>query len=701
MRSASLTTKLLSICTGSLIIMFLACLYSFLQTSKSEEEKIHENWYQNVHQMEEKLGAQFFERYGDVQAWALNSVLQTKNSPEIVKALNAYISIYAVYDLIMVLDMSGQVVATSTVDPKNRPLDAQALAEVSKQNYASAPWFSNVVNERFTEDPSKGFIGTYVEDVNIDPITTTVYKSKQIGLSFSAPIRDANGKMIAVISSRSSLRWIEERFVDLYDDIKVHGLETAELMMLNKKGEVVIDYEPSIQAANGAVVHDFDNSIFKVNLVNLGNLAAAAAIRGEKGSMVTEHTRRKTAMVHAYLPILDRRFVSELGWVLLFRADEKALLGRVTASKQRFFLISGLVLALCVFGSGFFAFQLSRRLRQISESIDSSGSRVGGVSTQLSAASQELSAGATQVASSLQETVSSLEELTSMVRSNAENADEAASLAQNSSRIAKEGEGEVHNLISAISDINQSSKKIEEIITVIDDIAFQTNLLALNAAVEAARAGEQGKGFAVVAEAVRNLAQRSGTAAKEITGLIRDNVDKIDRGTKIADRSGQVLQNILASVRKVADLNNEIAAASKEQSAGLSQISKAMNEIDQATQRNAAASEEVASSSEEMSSQATTLQSMVHELSDVVTGNQGEVTAAPPPAAPTTKQTLQPRKNNVTQLKRPPARPAGKTAVPAPAQTAKKAKSHAESVFPFGYEGDYEPQPRISSTAGF
>jgi hypothetical protein len=679
--------------------MFLACLYSFLQTTKSEEAKIHENWFQFVHQMESKLGSQFFERYGDVQAWALNSVMQAKNPQEITKALNAYMNIYAVYDLIMLVDMSGQVVATSSVDSHNNPLDAQALAELSKQNYAHAPWFTNVINERFTEDPTKGFTGTFVEDIMIDPLTTIAYRKKKIGLSFSAPVRDEDGKLIAVMTSRSSLRWIEERFADLYEDVKLEGLAAAEFVLLNKKGEMVIDYEPSTQNAGDAVVHDFENTLFKVNLLNLGNHAAVAASRGEEGTVLARHSRRGTMLLNAYTSVKDKRFIDELGWILLFRINDEALLGRSTMAKQRFFLISGVVLALCLLGSGFFAIRLSRRLKQISENISDSGSTVDNVSSQLSAASQDLSTGATQVASSLQETVSSLEELTSMVRTNAENAGEAASLAQNSSRIAKDGEGEVQNLIGAISEINHSSKKIEEIITVIDDIAFQTNLLALNAAVEAARAGEQGKGFAVVAEAVRTLAQRSGTAAKEITGLIRDNVDKIDRGTKIADRSGQVLQNILASVRKVADLNNEIAAASKEQSSGLSQISKAMNEIDQATQRNAAASEEVASSSEEMNSQANTLQAMVHDLSDVITGSRSK--AVPPvktttPSAPTGRSK---KNNNVMPLKRPPARPAGKTA--GSAQTAMKARTHAETVIPFGDEGDEEPPARISSTAGF
>ena len=177
----------------------------------------------------------------------------------------------------------------------------------------------------------------------------------------------------------------------------------------------------------------------------------------------------------------------------------------------------------------------------------------------------------------------------------------------------------------------KSSQKIEEIINVIDDIAFQTNLLALNAAVEAARAGEQGKGFAVVADAVRNLAQRSAAAAKDINVLIKENVVSTEEGVSIADTSGTVLKEIVNSVKKVADLNSEISAASQEQANGIEQISKAMNHLDQAIQTNASSSEEVASSAEEMSSQSVSLKEMVNSLRQFVNGSnvvtQSEVRA--------------------------------------------------------------------------
>jgi methyl-accepting chemotaxis protein len=164
------------------------------------------------------------------------------------------------------------------------------------------------------------------------------------------------------------------------------------------------------------------------------------------------------------------------------------------------------------------------------------------------------------------------------------------------------------------------SKKILDIIDLMDGIAFQTNILSLNAAVEAARAGEQGKGFAVVAEAVRNLAQRSSKSAKDIEQLIKGSVEKITAVEKLAKAGGESLTHIVTSVKKMSDLTGEIAATSDEQSRGVSQISKAMNEIDQATQRNAGASEEVAASSEEMSSQADMMSNMVSELNAVVLG---------------------------------------------------------------------------------
>jgi methyl-accepting chemotaxis protein len=267
-----------------------------------------------------------------------------------------------------------------------------------------------------------------------------------------------------------------------------------------------------------------------------------------------------------------------------------------------------------------FTRMLSSALSQVQEQISGAASQTSAASEQLSQASANLSSGSNEAASSLQETVASLEELTSIVKHNADHAREASDLSSHNKTIAEQGHQEIRNLVVAMDEMKKESKQIEDIISLIDDIAFQTNLLALNAAVEAARAGDQGRGFAVVAEAVRSLAQKSALAAKDIANLIKANVDRVEKGSKIADSSGEILKNILESVRKVANINDEISKASQEQSSGIQQISQAMNQLDQATQVNAGSASEIAASSEEMCSQAMVLLSSVENLQNLVKG---------------------------------------------------------------------------------
>ncbi|MBG6222282.1 MULTISPECIES: methyl-accepting chemotaxis protein [unclassified Janthinobacterium] len=232
-------------------------------------------------------------------------------------------------------------------------------------------------------------------------------------------------------------------------------------------------------------------------------------------------------------------------------------------------------------------------------------------SRQIAAGNSDLSARTEQQASSLEETASSMEELTSTVQQNAHSASEANGLAASASVVAGKGGSVVAQVVDTMGSINDSSRKIVDIIGVIDGIAFQTNILALNAAVEAARAGEQGRGFAVVATEVRNLAQRSAAAAREIKTLINDSVAQVESGARLVDEAGHTMREIVDSVHRVSSIVGQISAASDEQRAGIEQVNQAISEMDQVTQQNAALVEEAAAAAESMQEQAARLAEVV------------------------------------------------------------------------------------------
>ena len=229
---------------------------------------------------------------------------------------------------------------------------------------------------------------------------------------------------------------------------------------------------------------------------------------------------------------------------------------------------------------------------------------VASASTQISEGNQDLSGRTEEQASALQQTAASMEQLSSTVKQNADNARQANQLAQSASTVAIQGGNVVAQVVDTMKGINDSSKKIADIIGVIDSIAFQTNILALNAAVEAARAGEQGRGFAVVASEVRSLAGRSANAAKEIKELITDSVTRVEQGTSLVGQAGVTMSEVVNSIRRVTDIMGEISAASSEQSAGVSQVGEAVTQMDQTTQQNAALVEEMAAAAASLSTQA-------------------------------------------------------------------------------------------------
>ncbi|EJL81169.1 methyl-accepting chemotaxis protein [Herbaspirillum sp. CF444] len=262
-------------------------------------------------------------------------------------------------------------------------------------------------------------------------------------------------------------------------------------------------------------------------------------------------------------------------------------------------------------------------LRNIVGNVRTGTDTIATASSQIASGNLDLSARTEQQAGSLEETASAMEELTSTVKQNADNARQANQLAVSASEVAVQGGSVVGKVIATMSSINESSKKIVDIISVIDGIAFQTNILALNAAVEAARAGEQGRGFAVVASEVRSLAQRSAAAAKEIKSLIDDSVEKVGTGSKLVEQAGSTMEEVVASVKRVTDIVGEISSASQEQSTGIEEVNRAITLMDESTQQNAALVEQAAAAAQSMQEQAGKLAQLVSVFNITSTGSLG------------------------------------------------------------------------------
>ncbi len=337
---------------------------------------------------------------------------------------------------------------------------------------------------------------------------------------------------------------------------------------------------------------------------------------------------------------------------------------------------------------------MRQRFVDMMRELRTAADNIGVASSEIASGNQDLSARTEQTASSLEETAASMEELTATVRTSADSARQANQLAASASSIAVRGGQVVGEVVSTMDEINHSSKKINDIIGVIDGSAFQTNILALNAAVEAARAGEQGRGFAVVASEVRNLAQRSAEAAKEIKGLIGTSVDKVDVGTRLVAEAGQTMSEIVGSIQRVSDIVAEITAAAGEQSDGIGQVNVAVSQLDQMTQQNAALVEQSAAAAQSLKDQAARLAQVVavfrldaHASASALT--TPAVHATPVRHSPVKALSAPAHTPRAAALPRPAAHPPAAPAV-APAASAPAPAAPKNIPVPTSAEGDWE-----------
>lgn len=655
-----MTGKLIAACLVFGILPLLAVGAVMWQSAQKAIEVTAQGYRTTAENIADTIDRNLFERYGDVQAFGLNQVIQDRESwykkgteNPIVTAMDKYVDTYDIYYLTMLVDLDGKLIAVNSRDHDGVAVDTEDLYQ---KNFSDKPWFQDVLAKNFYEDESGACSGTVVEHLYVDDKVKKCYGNEGYALGFSAPVYDAEGNVIAVWKNVAKFSLVEEIVWDAYNKLKHRGMATAEITLLDDKGNVIIDCDP-VTSGTDEIVRD-TNVIGKLNLAEKQVAAAQAVVAGEAGYLTDSyHARKGLSQVAGYTPLQGALGFPGMKWNVLVRvnADE------AFAEAYRPLYSWALTTAIASVVIGFMAFLIARTftkplhktiamLQDVAEgdgdltkrldesrkdeigevahwfnlfieqiqnmvaeiasnsNVLSEGStRLVTTATQLSSgaesskhrsasvssAAEEMSINMKNMASSTTQMSGGISSVVAAIDEMTTTIAEIAKHAETSASVADKATRIADDSNSKICHLGTAADEIGRVIEVIEDIAEQTNLLALNATIEAARAGEAGKGFAVVATEVKELAKQTSTATEDI----RKRIEHIQSSTQDAVGSISEISEVINSVNELA---RTIASAVEEQSITTRQISQDISETASAAEVVARGVDESATASGEI-----------------------------------------------------------------------------------------------------
>ena len=619
----SFSTKLIAafcvVGTVPLLVMAALALFSLEKTSASLSESYAEQSRTTI----DLIDRNFFERYGDVQAFAGNPVVQDRtawyqagaDASPIVRAMNQYVRLYGIYPLTILVDLEGKVIAVNDRDRDGKPVDTRWIYE---RKFGDASWFKSVRTEQFMKNGTVD--GTHVGAPEIDAEVARVTGTNRLAVAFSAPVRDASGAVVAIWTNRADFAVVEEIVHARYEALKRIGATSAEIVLIDQNGTVLLQHDPRSRG-DGKIFNDAA-VVLKRNLAGEGSEIVRRVMQGESGVGEEENAKKGYLEIVGFAKSTGALGYPGQGWSVLTRVEHDEAHAVAVSTQLVLLLVTLGALVVLALTAKLLSHRLSLPIMRALESIRNGSDEISGAARQVASSGTQLAEGATTQAASLEETASSMEEMSSMTKRNTEGAQGALGAASAARQSAEAGATQMRSMQHAMAEIQTSGRDIAKILKTIDEIAFQTNILALNAAVEAARAGEAGAGFAVVADEVRALAQRAAAAARETATKMDDSAAKTEQGAKICSEAAASFASIDAQIRRLDTLVSEIAAASREQHEGISQINSAVSSVDVTTQKMAATAEENAAISEELNDQANQLTGNVGGLFGMIGGRR-------------------------------------------------------------------------------
>ncbi len=589
----------------------------------------------------DKLDRNLFERYGDVQAYSMSEPARSGSRERIVPFMNEMMGAYApIYDIMMVVNKSGRVIAANTIDKAGKPLDTSALLGM---NFSEAKWFQEALADKVKPGTS------FVEDPVFDDAMEKVIGHPGMLMNFTSPIRDPkSGSVLGVWTNRVC-----------WDDVVEAILKEESAKIKNDR---ITNVFPYLLSKEGVFLsHPQKAEVLKSRL---GDFSEMVALGEKTNGTWTRDVHQPQIFANELLETgsKSRGYSSypSQGWYAMIQVPFS---DNAIARNKMVILVASLLMGIVLFLAFRVVTSDAKILEAVMGEIQEESEKLLVSSNQISTTSQSLAEGSSEQASAVQETSSALDETNAMIQKNAENASESIRVANKTQSVANDARNSMDNLVGAINEIGKSNesildqvnqsneqmgsvvkliREIEAKTRVINDIVFQTKLLSFNASVEAARAGEAGKGFAVVAEEVGNLAQMSGKAASEITTMLDSRVIEVERiveknkreistlvetglnkvrsGQEISSSTSKSLSEAIDSVASVTMMIGEIATATKEQATGVGEITKAVNDLQTVIQSNAESSQVASSAAHDLMKRASALGGLVNRLEDLIEG---------------------------------------------------------------------------------
>ena len=578
------------------------------------------------------IGKLFRLKYNQIQVLASNQVFENGDQENIQNVLNKFAELNDGYTVLIYTDKEGNFVASNTVASSGDDIDS---SKFSGKSFSDQVWFQKSINEEFSDDEDKLLLGTYVEAFIDDPIRKEIGLEKSMGSGFSTVVKNSNGESIGVVSARLRPSWMEDGFVEMYSSLSREGLASARMLIVDKNGKIVLDFEPSQGQGNFEI--DYSKS---GKDLDAEYMQAFEGIKEGNASFFEVTSNDGVDRVVGYSSLIYD-VLEDMGWGVVVTADSGELLGQLQNSIFLFYIaVLGILIASMVL-VWFVVDRISNSLISVMQSLKARVDISMDTSKNLSNVSDELAAGSTEQAAAVQETVASMTEMTSMINQTSMHVQESEALAMEVNQRTQKGSEIMQNMVSSMETIQQANEELHEMkqiieeiadkTKVINDIVFKTQLLSFNASIEAARAGQHGRGFAVVAEEVGNLAQMSGNAANEIATLLsksQSQVEQIVENTKLRVSEGQsvsgqameTFNEIAEEIELITSKVKSIQDATREQEEGVKQVSITMKQIDETTQANSNLATSASNHAVGVKQEAEQLEKIMKDMTGVVMG---------------------------------------------------------------------------------